>query len=221
MTALSLFVRGLTIIEITSAISGWIAWAKWKNTYVKWFTIYLTIISLLSVCYYYFINKHQFANAIVFFKIAVPLEILFLLWFFYVTNCYKYKSFLIISAVIFILVWIAENFFYPNNTYFLQSRSYTIGTLSILINIVLYFLNLSQSNRIKNFHQLFSFWAVLGMLVFYLGTFPFYGLYNELVKDLSLYIPIAWVAYSLNYCMYILFSIAFILGKKNNEIQIN
>jgi hypothetical protein len=221
MTALSLFVRGLTIIEITSAISGWIAWAKWKNTYVKWFTIYLTIISLLSVCYYYFINKHQFANAIVFFKIAVPLEILFLLWFFYVTNCYKYKSFLIISAVIFILVWIAENFFYPNNTYFLQSISYTIGTLSILINIVLYFLNLSQSNRIKNFHQLFSFWAVLGMLVFYLGTFPFYGLYNELVKDLSLYIPIAWVAYSLNYCMYILFSIAFILGKKNNEIQIN
>ena len=54
---------------------------------------------------------------------------------------------------------------------------------------------------------------VTGMLLFYLGTFPFYGLYNELAKDLSIFVPVVWVATSLNYLMYIFFTIGFIWGK--------
>jgi hypothetical protein len=58
------------------------------------------------------------------------------------------------------------------------------------------------------------FWTALGLIIFYLGTFPLYALRNTLVKHyLSVFTGYYYVSFVLNYCMYILFSIGFICHK--------
>jgi hypothetical protein len=142
-----------------------------------------------------------------------PLEMLFLNWFFYNTLNKHYRKIVTAGTVIYITVLILEKTLFHYNSYYFQSLSYTVANLFILIYITLFFMELMNSEKILVFKKLTVFWIVCGLLVFYLGTFPFYGLYNELSKNIDIFIPVAWVATSLNYCMYLLFTIGFVWGK--------
>nr|MBK9653417.1 hypothetical protein [Bacteroidota bacterium] len=138
---------------------------------------------------------------------------LFISWFFYKTLPAKFKTLPVISAALYCATLAIEKYNFDNADYFFESLSYTVGNLFILVYIIIYFIDLVRSENILKFNQLTTFWIALGMLIFYLGTFPFYGLYNELTKNLVIFIPAAWVATSLNYIMYLMFTVGLIWGK--------
>ncbi len=60
------------------------------------------------------------------------------------------------------------------------------------------------------------FWVSLGLLLYYLGAFPYYGLRNVLARDFQgVYITYTYIVYVLDILMYLMFTISFIWGKPN------
>jgi hypothetical protein len=212
MISLFQFTKYLLIIEVLAAIAGCITYSKWKNSYLKWFVIYLCVIVISETCSRMIHIKSE--NGVNYFTlIIVPIEILFMNLFFYKSLSSNRKILIIIGSALYIISWLVENTIFNKADYYFRSLSYTFGNLFIAIYTILYFIEFVNSSKILGYKKSAVFWIVLGMLVFYVGTFPFYGLYNELAKNLDIFYPVAWVAMSLNYCMYLLFTIGFIWGK--------
>jgi hypothetical protein len=214
MDYLGVYTKCLIIVEFVAAITSILNWHKWKNSLIKLFAFYLTVITVMETGFYILYHFKHFDKAGLIYEIQAPFEILFIHYFFYKTLINSKKKIIITTGCsIYILSLILEKTLFQNFTYYFQSLSYTIGNLFILVYIILYFIQLVNSDKLTAFYKLTQFWIVGGMLVFYLGTFPFYGLYNELAKNLDIFMTVAWVATSLNYCMYLLFTIGFIWGK--------
>lgn len=212
---LVLFTKCLVLAEAMAAVTGLITWRKWKDSYLKWVPVYLAAITILETGYHIFAWYKQDAVSGALYEIAVSFEILFITWFFYKTLNNKNRTLAIAGAAVYIAALIAEQLLLPGHAWYFQSLSYTTGNLFILIYLILFFIELVRSEKILVFKKSVVFWIACGLLIFYLGSFPFYGLYNELSKDLSLFVSIAWIAESLNYCMYLFFTIGFIWAKVN------
>ena len=213
MNSLVLFTKCLIIAEVISAIAAFATWKKWRGNYINWFPFYLSALILLEFLNYMFNYYHQKEIVSLVYQTSITIEILFVSYFFYKTLSLQKRSITIYGVIAFVIALLLEKTLLKNSSYYFQSLSYTIGTLFILIYLILFFTELVRSKNIFTFNKLTTFWVGLGMLIFYLGTFPFYGLYNELAKNLNLFMPVAWVATFLNYCMYLLFTIGFIWGK--------
>jgi hypothetical protein len=213
MQFLVLFTKCLLIVEGLAVIAGFITWRKWSNSYLKWFVIYLLIIFIFEVLYWIFFFYNKGTISLLLHEIIIPFEMIFINWLFYKIFNTRNKKLILSGIVFYVLALLLEKTILNNFTYYFQSLSYTVGNLFILIYIILFFVELVNSDKILTFKKLTEFWIVCGLLVFYLGTFPFYGLYNELAKNIDIFMAVAWVATSLNYCMYLLFTIGFIWGK--------
>lgn len=212
---LYLFSQFHILVEALAAITACITWNKWKHTYFKWFVVYLLVILTFELHAHLVLFFKTIPGASVVNKIVIPVEILFINWFFNKTLSTKRKKIIVIGTTVYITIWILEKTLIAGADYFFQSLSYTIGSLFILIYLIIFFIEFVGSEKILNFYTHTLFWVALGMLFFYLGTFPFYGLYNELMKNMHIFIPYAWAATSLNYLMYILFTIGLIWGKQH------
>ena len=215
MKEIILFTKGLVLIEAFAAIAGFATWRKWKGSFFQWFPVYMLLIVLLEMLHLVFAQYNMYGAAAFMYDIAIPIEILFISWFFYWVLNPNSRKVTIAGAFSFAAAFTTEKFIMQQKGYFFQSLSYTVGNLFILLYLILFFIELAKSDRLLHFKKLTVFWLGAGMLIFYLGTFPFYGLYNELAKDIDLFIKIAWVATFLNYCMYLFFIIGFIWGKRD------
>ena len=213
MNALIAFSHYLIAVEGMAAVAGIITWQKWKHTYIRWFIVYLCAISFLGVCNLFLLPLNKKYDVSIINQIAVPFEILFINWFFYKTLNNKRRAVTIAGTLVYCSAWIIEKTEISMKGYYFDSLSYTIANLFILIYLILFFVEFVQSEKLLHFKQEAAFWIASGMLLFYLGTFPFYGLYNELAKNINLFIALAWGATALNYGMYILFSIGLTWGK--------
>lgn len=211
--SLFLFTQYLIAAEALAAIAGCLTWNKWKRNYFKWFVIYLLIILIFELSTHLLVFFKMLEEVILVKQIVVPIEILFINWFFYKTLIGSKKKIIIAGAAVYLTALILEKTLVDAAGYYFQSLSYTVGNLFILVYLILFFIEFANSEKILAFKKQTIFWIALGMLIFYLGTFPFFGLYNELMKNMDVFIPIAWAATGLNYCMYILFTIGLIWGK--------
>lgn len=216
MHPIFIYTQWLLLAIAGAAISGIITWSKWNHTYLKWFVIYLCIVTCAVAGGNILVHYKLFEPFKTLNQFVVAFEILFIAWFFYQTaSSQKQKKIIIAGSVLYLLSFVLELTMIKSNVYYFQSLSYTVGNLAVLVYIIIFFYELANSNRILNFYRQSTFWIALGMLLFYLGTFPFYGLYNELIKNLNVFEPMAWVSTTLNYFMYIFFSIALLWGKHN------
>jgi hypothetical protein len=92
--------------------------------------------------------------------------------------------------------------------------SYTIGAFLLAIMVYLEFVKQIKSDEILNFKQNKMFYINIGVLLFYVGTLPFFAfdkyLYHNLNSLWSLYKTFFLFACS---SMYLLFIASFIWGK--------
>jgi hypothetical protein len=142
------------------------------------------------------------------------MEFLFFCWLFYQYLPQKQKWMAVTGAGIYLLTLIIEMIKIHGVDYFFKSMSYSVGNIVILLLTVTFFINLFNSTEILLFKRNIMFWVSIGLIVFYLGTFPFYALYNYFLKtDRPFLEAYAWAMIFSNYCMYLLFTIGFIWGK--------
>jgi hypothetical protein len=206
------FKFAIKFFELAAALAGTATWYKWKYNAVKWLTPYLWVIFTCEMAGHFLSGKHN-NNAWLYSYIVTPLEILFFCWLYHRYFKGRYKKIPVAGAIIFIAAWVTENFLLRSGDFIFHSLAYSTGMLVILLLVITFFALLFQSDDILTFRQNIMFWISLGLIIFYVATFPFYGLYNYLAKNITLFSTYTWIMIFLNYTMYLLFITGFIWAK--------
>lgn len=210
------FKYGIAFFELLSATFGVIYWHKIKASHWKYFVGYLFLVFLGELLFYLLYFRGQYsASRILVNNIIIPLEFLFFFWLFYKNG--SPRKMVILGVVLYILCFFIEIWMnQQGNKFYFLSFSYSIGNIILLILIFQYFIQLSNSDRILHFFHERMFWVSLGLLLFWLGTFPYYGLFNLLMKKhFELFVSYSWVMIFLDYAMYIMFAISFVWSREN------
>lgn len=213
MTKLQLILSNLSLyLECLSAIVAIYKFNKIKKSYWKWFAYYLITIFLLEL-----ISKLGFEGVFKYKKyyydfVVLPFQFIFLYWL-YAYQSLKNKKVFYIFSIIYILCMV-PHFFYLEKMRNLNSLSYTVGVLLLMILIYLEFIKQMKSESILYFKENQMFYVNLGVVIFYVGTLPFFalGIYSiESTKYIwKNYITVFYVLLNL---MYLLFTASFIWGK--------
>jgi hypothetical protein len=215
MKAINVLYYALFVIEIVSFLTGVLFLKKNKSITIKYFVAYLGIIVFCELLYDILLqNDFLFQNLYAYF--VIPFEFLFFHWIYYQFSTNKEKQRIIFCAVIYGVAFFIEKFFLTDASKFVFfSFSYSVGNVVLLFVVFQYFIKLINSERILYFYQEHLFWISCGLLLFYLGTSPYYGLYNYLKNNrLEILYGYAYVMYFLNCSMYLLFAASFIWGKE-------
>lgn len=207
-------------MELVACVTGFIYWHKVKQNYWKWFPFYLLFIVLAEcVGYTLSVNKMKEANLAFFNYFEIPVEFLFFFWLFHQSLKHtKNNKLPVISTIIYAIAWLTDIFYFSKHKFGFYSFSYTIGNLLLLVLILRYYVQLVTSDEILSFRTNMLFWVSAGMLLYYLGTFPFYGLTNTLAAHYKqLYYSYIYVMYTLNCLMYLMFTLGFIWSNPNSK----
>jgi hypothetical protein len=211
-------------MEALACISGFLYWKKIKASYWKWFPVYLLFVVLSEFAGHYFrFHGMVQANKDFFDYFEIPVEFFFFFWVFY--NSFenpKNKRLPIVCAGIYLVCWLTDVLYFSNHVYWFYSFSYTIGNLLLLILILRYFIQLVTSDAILTFKNNMLFWVGTGLLLYYLGTFPYYGLRNTMVNGYhDLFQKYSYIMFILNCLMYLSFSFSFIWGRPNTTSSLS
>lgn len=204
----------LNFFELAACITGFLFWNKVRNTYWKWFPVYLAIIVVIELTgeYFLYIHRDLAINVAIYRYIGLPFEFLFIFWLFY--QYAKPRKWPLLLAAIYVVVWILDQVYFSKMNLYFDSFSYTIGNALLLICLFIFFIRFSNSNAILHYRSSMLFWVSLGLLIFYVGTLPFYGMRTTLYREYrSLFYVYWYIQFFLNYCMYSLFMVAFIWGR--------
>lgn len=220
MTKLEIAKELVKLFEIIACITGFIYWNKLKSSHWKWLPVYLAAIILVEITGSFLENTKVAAWNIYLFKfIGFPLQFLFFIWLFYKERVIPKKLIAISSLLFYLLTIGAEEFLLAGKKLPFFSLSYLAGCIILLIGCILYFSKLIRSESILFFKQDIMFWVCLGIVVFYIATFPYYGLFYTLAQKKYRYIHLAytWASCFLDYLMYIFFTIGFICYKPKQK----
>ena len=207
----------LNVLELSACVVGFLYWKKIKGTYWKWFPVYLAIIVITEIIgeYLLFARNDLQANIIIYSYFGIPIEFLFFYWLFLQkfkkTSKYKWP---LISAIIYIISLVVDLSYISKIEFYFESFSYTIGCILLLVLLLIYFSGFIRSNEIINYKSSMMFWVSVGIMVFYIGTMPFYAFRAKLYAEYEDFFYIYWyIQFGLNYLMYLFFMISFIWGK--------
>jgi hypothetical protein len=203
--------------EVTALLAGAFTWKKYKSTIMNKLTIYLFIIVLCEIVANRLIhyNFKMTANYL-FTLLVIPLEFAFFYYFFYtIFNLKRKKSLIILAAIIIFVALIFEEIVLKKSgKYFFMSLFYSISNILLLVILIHYFILLLKSEALISFKSNPLFWVCTGLLIFYLGTFPLFAMYNSLWDlDKNLFRKYYTIQFILNWLMYSLFTIAYLWGK--------
>jgi hypothetical protein len=201
----------LHFCEFIAVIGSIYKFNSLKKTYWKWFVFYLIYILMFeissAIALYYF--KIKIGNFISLFQI--PIEYIFFYWLYAYISLNKKMLFWFLS-IIYLFSLFLEYTLTINNFSGL-SLNKTFGTLLLLALVVLEFIKQIKSDSILNFKENKMFYINIGVVLFYVGNMPFFGLYFLILKE-----PQIWNSYYVyflisNCIMYLLFAASFIWGK--------
>lgn len=206
----------LYVLEVVACITGIFYWKHIKTTVWRWFVLYLGFVVAAEQLGNYLssikelLTRNMFINWFV-----IPAEFIFFFWFFYTTGELKKGRLLAMSCTAaYIAALVADFLFVQQIKTFFYSFSYSIGNLAILVMVVAFFIQLMNSEAIIHYKTNRLFWVALGLLIFYLGTLPFFGLMYKLHAEYpGIYRQYLKAMFVCNWIMYLLFIVSIICRK--------
>ncbi len=203
---------GLNFFELLACVTGFIYWKKIRHTFWKWFPFYLLAIICVELTGKFLPRG---PNVLVYSYVGIPLQFLFYFWlFFKYFEHSKERKWPLIGMVIYILGWLTEIFFLEGIRSGFFSFSYMCGNVILSILVLLFFIRFINSDKVLEYRSDMMFWVCCGLLIFFLGSLPLYGLWNTLAAGFFKIFNVYWKVHMVfDYIMYICFSIAFIWGK--------
>jgi len=201
----------LHLCEFIALLAGIIKYKSIKDSYWKWFVLYLAYIFTYEIVSW--IIRDYYKEKIGYFLsyVHIPIEYIFLFWLFAVKSLKKKVLFWLLCILF--LMSLALNNYLKLTDYTFMSLSTTVGNLFLLILVFLEFMKQIKSDSILNFKENKMFYINVGVTLFYIGTMPFFGWYMPILKY-----PEIWNSYYIyfmisNCVMYLLFAASFIWGK--------
>lgn len=219
MNRIHALLKLLYIVEIIACVTGFVYWKKVKDTYWKWFSVFLAFIVVAETFGFYTVLTNDLrSNGNFFIYFVIPCNYLFYYWLFlqfFKKNgtAWLPKMF----TVIYMLSLVFDISFFSKHKYWFFSISYTVGNMLLVLLILVTFFKVITKNLILEFRESMFFWVCSGLLIFYLGTLPYFGLRNVLVSYMQLNNGYSNVMYFLDAVMYMLFTFSFIWGKPSQN----
>lgn len=209
--------NSIKFFELGGAIIGFLYYRKLKDTFWKYLPVFLLVLFCLEL-YGQFLGEHKKydANINLFKLVVVPSIFSFYSFIFYKILSKKRLVLICIGLVLFILSLVLEYTILKSFHPFYASLSIGIVNIFFLVYCILFYIELINSEELMKFYTLLSFWFCSGILIFYLGCLPYFGLYNLLATKFfkSIFLPYTWIFVGLNYIMYSFFIVGIIWSKK-------
>jgi hypothetical protein len=202
----------LQLCEFIALFFGVLKFNSLKNSYWKWFVFYLLYIFIYEIFCRVYLSTFETEIRFFLSLIQIPFEFLFFFWLIGYQSLQRKTLFWCITAV-YLLSFGIENYAFDEANYSFKSLSQSFGTLLMLILVGLEFVKQIKSDDILSFTSNKMFYINLGVILFYIGNMPFFGLYNLILDH-----PKIWNGYYKyfmisNCSMYLLFAASFIWGK--------
>tara|TARA_R110001592_G_scaffold287560_2_gene556383 strand:+ start:469 stop:1104 length:636 start_codon:yes stop_codon:yes gene_type:complete len=177
-------VIGLWLPYLTLLLS-FILYSKYKQYgFYKYFIIYILTIIIFDILsrYFFTINNITLFNVYTFFEFNS-----FALIYYHLINDRRRLKVLKALVIVFNAIYFISFYF---DFYIL----YTIPLEGVInsVFVILFFIELLNSERILNYKKLLSFWISVGFLIFYLTTVPFWSLYYSSIFDSRAMFPIIY-----------------------------
>ncbi|WP_298427723.1 hypothetical protein [uncultured Kordia sp.] len=138
-------------------------------------------------------------------------------WYYRLIKPKLKRNLIIIFALIFLAFALINAFFIQDFYTGIQSYTYALGVIFLIISICFYFVEVFKSDMVLNITKSTHFWFSLGILLFH-GTFlPFQIAHKFFLLGDSRIFSI--VLFFLNFLMCFCFIIGFFTMRKNTEIE--
>jgi hypothetical protein len=199
-------------IQFLCAIVAMIQYKKVKNSYWKWFVYYILFIFIVEA-----ISKWGLINHVGFRKyfydfFVIPLEFLFFYWL-YAYQSLRLKKLFWISIGIYIISFVPHLLFIEKMR-LINALSYTVGNFLLMIMVFLEFYKQIQTDNILLFKENRMFYVNVGVMLFYVGTLPFFAFDNFLFTEArNIWFHYYTFFLIANNLMYLLFTAALLWGK--------
>ena len=222
-------------VELCAAIAGLLSYKKYRHTnavYFIWFLVYIVCMETISL-YPLYIHRWEWLSA--FKKLTEGTIFASNYWFFTIFWCigstlfylFYFRKIVTNSNVKKILKYAMVFFFVGSIIYISYDWTilylltpisiYIAGVFSVILAIVLYLLELLQSDKILNLHKSLNFYVAIAVLVWHVITTPmvFFGVYySESDWDFML---LRWQIYLIvNVFMYLTFTFALLWCNPKN-----
>ncbi|XLS30820.1 hypothetical protein ACJD0Z_08295 [Flavobacteriaceae bacterium M23B6Z8] len=188
---------------------------KLKNSYWRWFSVYLVFIFLQEFYYTIYNSSTLFglSKTTYYGYIGIPVQYLFFYWLYALKSLKKRYLFICICSL-YLLTYIPMRLLY-GETDFVYPINLTVGTILLTSLVILEYLKQIRNDAILRFKTHKMFYINLGVILFYIGTYPLFAFPDEFRNPINKTLGNAYYLYFLfsNYAMYLLFTISFIWGK--------
>ncbi|MGF1923971.1 MAG: hypothetical protein ACQUHE_07300 [Bacteroidia bacterium] len=213
MSIQSILRETLIWIELAAALVGLAYWSKLKNSYWKWFALYLCVIFIIEAFSKWGLKSNPSSRVYLYDFIGIPIQFLFFYWLYAIKSLKNYPLFWA-CTIIYILSFIPYFTLFAKKS-IVYSLSYTVGNVLLMLMVFSEIFKQVKSDKILLFRSNFMFYINLGIMLFYIGTLPFFSFYGLILKDFQL-----WSSYYVffmvaNHIMYLSFISAFVWGKPN------
>ncbi len=204
---------------ILIGVFGLLYTKKQPKNYWTTFPPFLVIVGLLDggglLISYSLSEKFPKLNFYYYQLFVIPFQVIYYCWLIN-RNILSNNRLYYIGIVVFLVSVIIECFRLVSlDGYYFNSSSYMVANILMLAHILRYFYQLSKTDRILFFYKERMFWVSLGLLIFWLGCLPFFGIFNYLVinypKVFTIYFNVTLL---FNFIMYTCFLISFIWAVK-------
>lgn len=208
----------LIFFELLAAATAIMYWNKVSESYWKWFVVYLVTIALSETIALYvgYQLQDKQLNAFINIYFNIPLQFIFFFWLFYKWfGQSNKKSWAMAGCAGYIFSVLFELFFLKGKQLWFFSFSYIVGNIFLLLLTILFFYGFILSDKVLHYRSSRMFWVCCGLLVFYMGSLPMFGLWNTLATNYPAVFNRYWmVVMNLNYLMYVSFAISFIWASR-------
>ncbi|MEZ5046691.1 MAG: hypothetical protein R2831_06840 [Chitinophagaceae bacterium] len=211
----SYFLNALLICEGLAALIAVLKYKSYTEKYQKYFSVYLVFIFLSELfgkithlVDLTTINQQYFQY------VVIPIEYLFFYWFYFIQTQNKvYKKLILGQSILYIFFVVLEAFSTKISSFL--SLSYMLGSLWLLLIVLHNIFELIKNENLIDVKNNPTLYISIGLLIFYIGSFPFYGLKNYLWKNYKFIGHNYWyVAIALNCIMYCMFTISYLCKNK-------
>jgi hypothetical protein len=195
------------LFEVITALIATIYYWKYNNGFVKYFLYFLWYIliheSITFICKEFNLLKYSFVLSNIYQLISFSF---YLLLYFNVLKIDRnkkiVKSILIIYLIIYFIHCIFVNII--NNYY---TNTFITGSLFIVTAIILYLIELLNSDLILKTTKLLMFWITVGLFIYYIPLIPFKVVEKYYYNSVN----IPYIYFS-KYILVFLMNISFIIG---------
>lgn len=197
-------------------------WRKSKAH--QYFSAYLLLICMVEIVAKVAYELHNKGlNHFLYDYCMIPIEFIFFYSLYYTDmRGSKMKPLPIVLGACYLLSWVVDILFLEKRHFAFYSFSYTLGNFFLLILIFQYFYRLIRSDLILQFKSERLFWISIGLLIFYLGSFPFYSLRNFLWEnDPKLMRNYWYLITGFNCIMYLFFAVSFLWDKPKSTSSLS